>query len=142
METPMHPRTLAASMLLVGLAVGGCGGSEATGPTIGLTIDGRLLSTDGTAVPGYTVLIGSHNATTDTAGRFSIAGVTAPYDVTVIPAVPAEDFIGVYQGLSRTDPVLPFLGYGVASHAASALVTAFVSGGDPTALAGDTFGLA
>jgi hypothetical protein len=80
---------------------GGSGGSGGTAPTI--TVNGTvLMNLDPLA--GVPVTVAGRIVITDAAGRFTVADVTAPYDLTLVLA--AQMQVRHYVGVTRTDPVL------------------------------------
>jgi len=89
-----------------------------------VTVAGSVKDNDGKGVAGATVLIGSQQTTTDGTGAFSIAGVTTPYDATVVQGTGSR----TWQGLTRTDPTL--VGVVLLNPANHGTVTGSVSGGD------------
>ena len=91
----------------------GCNKNSTTGPTGGtggiVTVTGKVLGQNGQAVAGVPVSIrGIPSTNTDASGNFSFAGVSTPYDITVVNA--AQNSALIYKGLTRTDPVLVFPG--------------------------------
>ncbi|HZJ52960.1 MAG TPA: hypothetical protein VFD38_02385 [Myxococcaceae bacterium] len=103
-------------------------------PTI--TVAGTVKDLTRKGIAAATVAIGSQHTTTDGTGGFTIAGVTAPYDATVIVPVGSRNAAIVFKGLTRVDPTLFALP--VAGTLPSAgTVTGSVSGGDPLPAASD-----
>jgi hypothetical protein len=49
-------------------------------------VAGSVKDAYGQGVAGVTVLVGSQQVTTDGTGAFSVAGVTTPYDASVVQA--------------------------------------------------------
>jgi hypothetical protein len=83
------------------------GGS--TPPPTTITVTGKVLDGKGQPIKNASILIPGddrHAVDLDRAGAFSIAGVTAPYDVIVVQR--ALRTAAVYKGLSRQDLTLPF----------------------------------
>ena len=83
----------------------GGGGTSAT-----LVVRGRVVDFYQRPVPDVPVSIGEQRVVSDADGRFSIAGVSAPYDVSLLldflrDGVPAR-YGYVYQDLTRADPTL------------------------------------
>jgi hypothetical protein len=108
-------------------------------PTI--TVAGKVTDLQKKGLSGATVAIGAQHATTDGTGAFSIAGVTAPYDATVIVAVGSRNVAIVYKGLTRADPTLraiPVAG----SPPSSGTVSGSVSGGDALPAGSDSTAVA
>ena len=98
-------------------------------------LHGQVVGPTGVGLSGMTVSVGQTTAVTADDGRFSISGVTPPYDIQVLLAG-AHPFIGHFQGLTRADPTLvfPFLfGNGEPN---TATIAGAVSGGDPFGTAG------
>lgn len=84
-------------------------GTQSSPPDAGpstLTVNGTVIGTDGLPPDHVVSVIVSGNApvTPATDGTFSVSGVVAPYDVTVIDG--AGNAAIVYKQLSRPDPVL------------------------------------
>jgi hypothetical protein len=97
-----------------------------------ITVAGKVKDNFGTGIAGATVLIGSQQATTDGTGAFSIAGVTTPYDASVVQGKVSR----TYKGLSRSDPTL--VGQGLSVNPPNhGTVSGSVSGGDPLPAASD-----
>ena len=72
------------------------------------------------------VISGRPSVITAADGTFSVAGVTAPYDATVVNATTKESI--VYKGLTRPDPTLLFLGSAPGTPR-SATLSGTISGG-------------
>ncbi len=87
----------------------GCGGPQGSGT---LTVEGTVVDPCGAPQPYATVFItGQAPSLTDAEGRFTFDDVSTPYDLVVAGASlfnedPEDNSILVYQGLSRTDPVI------------------------------------
>jgi hypothetical protein len=99
-------------VILSTAGLAGCGKSGSTGPSGGtggvITVAGRVIGQNGQGAAGIPVFVGGMPSTnTDASGNFSITGVTAPYDITVVDA-PNKRAL-VYRSLSRADPTLVFL---------------------------------
>jgi len=76
-----------------------------------LTVNGYVKDIDGEPISGVTATViikGKTPVTTGADGSFSVPNVTAPYEARVILST-AQTAI-VYQGLTRSDPVLLYLG--------------------------------
>jgi hypothetical protein len=70
-------------------------------------VAGKVIGINGQGVASVPVYItGKTSTNTDVGGSFSIAGVSTPYDITVVDA--AHKRAIVYKGLSRQDPTLTF----------------------------------
>jgi len=92
-----------------------------------ITVEGRVIGLAGRPSAGATVVIaGRPPATTDADGRFAVAGVETPYDLTV--KHPAEDLAIVYLGLTVERPTLVQPGGGLTVYH-HATVEGTVSGG-------------
>jgi hypothetical protein len=74
------------------------------------TVTGKVLTYDGKAGSFLPVLIGTQTTTTDANGNFSVTPVTTPYDLVVLQAAKNQAY--VYQGLSRTNPIILVSGAG------------------------------
>ena len=109
---PIRSVFLVAAFL--GIALSSCKKDEPTspgGPGGPATINGRVLSALRAPVPNVPVVVlGKPPVSTDASGRFSIPGVTPPYTIVVVNAVQLEVF--VFQGVTRPDPTLTYLGIG------------------------------
>jgi hypothetical protein len=74
-------------------------------PPATITVSGTVVYPSQLPADGLTVVItGRPTTTSDASGRFSISGVTTPYDCTVLDAL-----VGVsttYVGLTRSDPTV------------------------------------
>jgi hypothetical protein len=104
-----------------------------------ITVAGRVRFIGGLfdGVPNVSVFIGPRTTTTDADGNFAIAGVTPPYDVTVV----SGDLATIYQGLTRPDPSIYFFGYfgsGPNPVISSGSVTGDLTGGDVAGTPGDS----
>jgi hypothetical protein len=124
MQTRFH--CLAAALFLAATTTA-CGSV-----TVSETVTGTVVDADGVPLPGALVLIGGSTISTDGAGRFSAAGVVAPYDVAIVgaaPALPAEPH--VYLGMSDTAPTFR-LDYEAEPRQSCTLVVTFPSTGSPT----------
>jgi hypothetical protein len=74
-----------------------------------ITVNGYVKDIDGEPVSGVTVMIkGKTPTTTDGNGGFSFSNVSTPYEVRVIISIGQVAL--VYQGLTRSDPTLLYLG--------------------------------
>jgi hypothetical protein len=70
-----------------------------------ITVSGTIIDAYRQPFPGVDVTIGSSlPQTTKTDGKFSITGVTPPYDVGLVIGTRKQGWI--FQGLTRTDPTL------------------------------------
>jgi hypothetical protein len=69
-------------------------------------VDSRLVP-----IGSVKVRIQGQEVTTDTQGKFSLAGVTTPYDTLLAVSAAGKNYGVAYQGLSRTDPTLHVPGY-------------------------------
>jgi hypothetical protein len=99
-------------------------------PSTTIEVVGLVVGIPGNGLPGLTVAIGDRTTVTDANGRFSIPGVTAPYDLTIVsPGAPP--MVGIYQGLTRPRPILVFLFFVTPGEPNVAFVSGRVSEGDP-----------
>lgn len=81
------------------------GGNSNTTNGQTITVSGVVLDEDGNPVTAEAVLVpGLTPTATDDAGKFSIGGVTTPYDLVVIKGNTKTAFI--YKGLTRPDPTV------------------------------------
>ena len=99
-----------------------------------IDVHGMAIGSDTTPVAGVSVTIGTQSATTDAGGRFTISGVTVPYDLTAVATSPRRTGV-VYEGLTRRDPTI--LMVGIASSPRRATLTGNVTGANPVGVAGD-----
>ncbi len=91
------------------------------GPTI--TVSGLVKNEDGEPVAGVPVIIkGKAPVTTDANGVFTVSDVTKPYEARVIFSTDQTGL--VYQGLTRPDPTLIYIG--TSSNLKTATITGFV----------------
>ncbi len=122
----METRFLA---LLVALAA--CGGSSRKQPSGPVDVAGLVtFQFNGGPVSGAKVRVGGKSVvTTGADGRFSVPGVTSPYDVTVVSGDGAA--ATAYVGLTRSNPTVALwlTGPGVATVTHSATITGQLSGG-------------
>ncbi|WP_457629994.1 hypothetical protein [Oceanithermus sp.] len=97
------------------LLFAGCGAPQESGTA---TIEGTVVNTCGVPQPYVIVFITGHEPViTDSQGHFAVEGVSAPYDLVINGAhLYSEDYgrtaLLVYQGLTRTDPLLTAAFYG------------------------------
>ncbi|HTO92840.1 MAG TPA: hypothetical protein VMM80_00670 [Bacteroidota bacterium] len=115
----LFPRHSASRRLLAVLSCGllalvtGCTKNNPAGPSGGagsvITVTGKVLGQNAQPVTGVPVSVkGIPSTNTDASGNFSIPGVTTPYTITVINA--GDNSALIYEGLTRSDPVLVFPG--------------------------------
>ena len=91
------------------------------------TINGYVKDVDGEPIAGATVIIkGKAPTTTGAGGNFSVSNVTVPYEIRLIISG-FQQVAVVYQGLTRVDPTLIYLGSTASSK------TATISGTVPAA---------
>jgi hypothetical protein len=108
-------KSLVAAVLAIALAA--CGGpSEDPSPTPSpsptptpapptITVQGRAMNLDGLPVIGLTAVVAGHPAVNvDSSGQFSIAAVSAPYDLILVDG--AAQHATIYRGLTRVDPTI------------------------------------
>src|SRR5262249_23751379 len=67
-----------------------------------LTVHGKLVDPWGHPISGYTIIVGTASAVTQTDGTFTAMNVVAPYDVKLV----AETGRWAFVGLTRSDPTL------------------------------------
>jgi hypothetical protein len=103
-----------------------------------ITVNGTVLFRDGEPVAGAQVAIGATITTTASDGTFSISGVTTPYDLISIATNGTQQYGVVFQGLTRPDPTIPYLGTALGT----ATVTGTISGGNVIPTAGETTAIA
>lgn len=91
-------------------AAGAAGTSGSGGAGPGGTVNGRVIDYWGHPVPNVPVQIGDTPATTNAQGAFTVTGVPAAYDVTLVADFTSsgrrEIYGWAYQGLTRRDPTL------------------------------------
>ena len=103
MKTAIAP--LAATLLTAVLSA--CPGSVPT--TTGITVFGKVLDYAGQPGAFLPMLVGGKVTSSDANGNFTASGISNPYQLVVVQ--PDRKVAQVYQGVSRTDPiVLVFLG--------------------------------
>jgi len=91
-----------------------------------ITVSGFVKDIDGEPVSGVPVIIkGKAPVTTDANGAFTVSNVSKPYEARVIFST--DQAAIVYQGLTRSDPTLIYLG------TTSSYKTATISGSVPPA---------
>jgi hypothetical protein len=117
-----------AGVVACGLPLGCGGGGGGGGGGAGVTVSGKTVNFVGNPVGFVRVVIGGHAPTmSDANGDFTVEDVSLPYDVAVVhPAYPA---VVVYQGLTRTNPLLGLASGLPTPPPFAADVTGFVSGG-------------
>lgn len=125
------PATIASSTTVQLTATSGsltATANIAVNPPANITVSGTVIGTNLQPVASAPVVITSggtnFTTTTNASGLFSVSGVTPPYDATVVSGNQSL----TYKGLTRTDPLLVFLGFspGVSR---SASLSGTVSGG-------------
>ena len=93
-----------------------------------VTVNGYVKDLDGEPIAGATVIIkGKAPTTTGAGGNFSVSNVTVPYEIRLIVSGAIQAAV-VYQGLTRLDPTLFYLGSTTNSK------TATISGTVPAAV--------
>ena len=93
-----------------------------------ITVNGYVKDVDGEPVGGATVIIkGKAPTTTGAGGNFNVSNVTIPYEIRLILSGTQQAAV-VYQGLTRPDPTLFYLGSTTNSK------TAIISGTVPAAI--------
>ena len=76
-------RSTTLPLATLGLLVA-CAGNGPTPPPQGVTVSGSVRDRVAEPIGGATVLLGKSSVTSSSDGTFSIPGVVAPYDITVI----------------------------------------------------------
>jgi len=117
-------RSTTLPLATLGLLVA-CAGNGPTPPPQGITVSGSVRDRVAEPISGATVLLGKSSVTSSSDGTFSIPGVVAPYDITVI--LSAQNTAVIYKGLTRSDPALLY------PDVAAAERTATISGTVPPA---------
>jgi hypothetical protein len=105
-------------------------------PAAEMDVSGRVVGPTGVGLSGLSVGIGTKTALTGSDGRFSISGVVPPYDVNVVLS-DGRIRAGRYEGLTRSDPTLPFLWLFTTGEPNTATIAGTVSGGQPVGIAGE-----
>lgn len=76
-----------------------------------ITVNGYVKDINGEPVTGATVIIkGKTPTTTGASGNFSVSNVMVPYEIRLIYSGGSVQTAVVYQGLTRTDPTVIYLG--------------------------------
>lgn len=97
-----------------------------------VTVSGYVKDLDGEPIAGATVIIkGKAPTTTGAGGNFSVSNVTIPYEIRLIISGTQQTAI-VYQGLTRLDPTLFYLGSTTNSKTATISGTVPVAPGQAT----------
>ncbi len=104
----MRARTSSALLAVCASLLASCSGSGSdSAPTI--TVSGTLVDARRAPIPFVAVVVGGRAPVfTDVDGRFTVSGVTAPYDATVVFG---GAWILSYVGLTRTDPTLYWVNF-------------------------------
>ncbi len=94
-----------------------------------ITVSGRVVAAfSGKPLDNIEVFIEGHSSVkTKANGQFTISNVTAPYDLIAIKS--SSKVVMIYQGLTRTDPIIFFQGFSEGSKTKSAKIEGTVSGG-------------
>jgi len=101
---PRHaPRRLALHALLALTSAGLLACSPPASPTI--TVQGEVVGYGIVAVSGIVVQSQGQNTVTDADGRFTLAGVTTPYDL-VLSSAAGSGWLHAYEGLTTATPRL------------------------------------
>lgn len=92
------------------LSDAGAFGGAGAPPVVGTTVHGHVIDFWGHQLSGVPVEIGGTLTTTDGTGAFTISGVAAQYDASLVVEFP-DNYDGqiygwVFQGLTRRDPTL------------------------------------
>lgn len=92
-----------------------------------VTVNGFVKDIDGEPIAGATIIIkGKSPTTTGASGNFSVSNVTIPYEARLIISGVQQAAV-VYQGLTRLDPIIFYLGSTTSSK------TATITGSVPAA---------
>jgi hypothetical protein len=94
-----------------------------------------VVGPTGVALSGMSVGIGQKTAVSGADGRFSISGVTPPYNLTV-KLVGTNPFVGRFDGLTRADPTIVFPFLFSTGEPNTATIAGTISGGGPIGTAG------
>lgn len=100
--------TLLTMLIFVGL-ISGCSDSVTTPGSQTRTVNGTVLAVDGTPHSSVTVSIENKTAITTSAGTFSIADVTSPYDVKLLKTESGFSNGVQYIGLNNFSPSLTLM---------------------------------
>src|SRR5882724_4241302 len=101
----MNMSCTVVTLALTGLGLLVACGGDGTEPVTTITVSGLVRERGGEPISGEQVLIAGKNpVTTGADGRFSIPGVTVPYDITLL--LTSHNTALVYKGLTRADPAL------------------------------------
>lgn len=101
-------RKRALTAALVAIFAAGCGSSAPAS----VTVHGRILVPgSATAIPNASIQVGSVRTRSDADGWFVAEGIHVPYDL-VISSHSGIGIVSVFKGVTRVDPVVPYLGVG------------------------------
>src|SRR5262249_37044731 len=96
----MTPLRLSTPVLLLAVTTTACSGTVVTTQTV----SGTVLDADGAPLPGAPLLVEGVRTRTDAAGRFSVADVAIPYDVSIVEELAEHPAAHVYFGMSDPAP--------------------------------------
>lgn len=97
-------------------------------PPAPITVAGQVLDSARQPRANVAVVIGSKSTVTDANGNFTLSNVTPPYNLITVLSTPSK--VGmVYQGLTRADPKILYLGTALTPPNAGT-VSGTISGGD------------
>lgn len=104
LQTALPRPTSYAHFALLALLVACSSGPSGSTPT-GLTVSGKVLDTNtGQPAAFLPVMVGGKVTSTDAAGSFSATSVVSPYELVILQ--PAQKYAQVYEGVTRTDPIV------------------------------------
>lgn len=96
----MRSFRLSTSVLLLAVTTTACSGTVVTTEAV----SGTVLDAHGAPLPDAPVLIDGIRTSTDAAGRFSVAHVAIPYDVSIVEELATHPAAHVYLGMSDPAP--------------------------------------
>ncbi len=133
-STNYTPPTSATSAATATLTASVTGASAAATITINpgtVTVAGKVISTTGEAVSGASVRIGTVSTTSSSDGSFSVPNVSLPYNASVVTTSGSNKQANVFQGLTRSDPILQLFlsGFPAPAVPRSATISGNLSGG-------------
>lgn len=112
----MVDRIVIIGVVVFFTAIGGCKKDTSTPSTPGgggqvITVNGYVKDLNGEPVSGKPVIItGKGSVLSASDGSFSVSNVTTPYDITLIAVIGSLRIAVIYEGLTRSDPVLAYPG--------------------------------
>lgn len=107
MNFPILARAIISLTLAAGfISYTGCGNNSVVTPVTTITVNGKTVDQSGNGVAGVTATINGTNTVSASDGSFSIANVTAPYDIKLVQSSGATPSGFVYLGLTTAAPSL------------------------------------